>query len=903
LSSSRLLIFLEGRQPGCRTAAARYDHAMAELLERASFLDELDALLVDADAGAGRLALIGGEAGIGKSVLVDAFCRDNKSGARVLTGACDALSTPRPLGPLVDIAREAGGELQRLLAAGAAREHIFGALLDELTRSAEPRLLLFEDIHWADEATFDLLRFLARRLGGIRALVVVTYRDDEIGPRHPLRLLLGDLATVRSVRRLTLPRLSETAVRTLAHDSAFDSGELHRRTGGNPFFVTEILAGGERGIPATVRDTVLARTARLPAPAREALEAAAVIGFRSEPWLLTELLDPCAAEAIDDCVGAGVLIAEPSAFAFRHELTREAVLGAISPPRRAALHRRVLEALRSPSVDPNGLARLAHHAEMAGDRLAVLAYAPAAARRAAEFKAHREAAAQYARALRWIGDGEPVERASMLEGLAYQCYLTDRHTEAVEAWTQALAIWRQAENRYKEGEILRWLSRPLWYLGRSPEAKESAIAALHVLESLPPGIELGWAYSDLSRLNMTAWQHDAALAWGSKAIALAERVGDAGLLAHALNNLGSAKLDMGDPSGTEDLERSLLVARAANLEEHAGRAYSNLASTAISAFQLARAEHWLEEGIAYALDHDVETYRLCMDCWRCLQLLFQGRWSEATESAAALLRQRDLTPLYRSQALVVLGRGRARRGDPEVGVVLDKALEASGPTVDPARRGPVRAARAEAAWLVGDRDRCADEAAVEYATAIDLNECWLVGELAYWLWRTGRLTTAPAIAAEPFALQIAGDWAAAAANWDALGCPYEAARARADSDDAVTLRRALAEFDRLGARPMAAAVARRLRDLGVRDIARGPRPTTRANPAHLTSREMETWRLLAEGLRNAEIADRLSVSTKTVNHHVSAVLAKLGVRSRTEAAHALAEHDLHLQSGKFADPK
>jgi DNA-binding CsgD family transcriptional regulator len=202
------------------------------------------------------------------------------------------------------------------------------------------------------------------------------------------------------------------------------------------------------------------------------------------------------------------------------------------------------------------------------------------------------------------------------------------------------------------------------------------------------------------------------------------------------------------------------------------------------------------------------------------------------------------------------------------------------------RRGPVLAARIEAAWLAGDRVRAEADLRDASDLGIAAHYRWVAGELALWRWRLDPQTKPPADIAEPYAQQIAGDWAAAAARWEALGCPYEAAEALADSDDEATLRRALAEFDRLGARPMVGIVSRRLRDLGARGVARGPRPTTRANPARLTAREMETWRLLAEGLRNAEIADRLSVSTKTVDHHVSAVLAKLGVRSRVEAANA-----------------
>ncbi|HEY7036657.1 MAG TPA: response regulator transcription factor, partial [Thermomicrobiales bacterium] len=460
---------------------------------------------------------------------------------------------------------------------------------------------------------------------------------------------------------------------------------------------------------------------------------------------------------------------------------------------------------------------------------------------------------------------------------------------AVDAWNEALAIYRQVGDFRKEGKVLTRLTRPLWYLGRSPEAETAATAALQVLERLPPGPELGWAYSELSRLRMLAGENDAAIAWAEKALPIATRVPDEGMLAHALNSRGLARIMLGDRRGVDDLERSLRVALDAKLEEHAGRAYSNLYWNAFGSFQFPEAERWLEDGIAYSLNHEVETYRLCLLSWHPLLLFYQGRWSEATDGAEALLKRPDLSPLYRLQALLVLGRVRTRRGDPEADDALEAALAIAGPTVDVDRRARVRVARAEAAWLAGDRCRAAAEAKAEYDAVAVCGEPLLAGELAFWLWRTGQ-PPEPPVAAEPFAQQIAGDWAAAAAGWQALGCPYEAAQALADSGDEALLRQALAAFNRLGARPMVTVVTRRLRALGARAIARGPRATTRANPAQLTSREMEVWRLLPEGLRNAEIADRLSLSPKTVDHHVSAIIMKLGVRSRTEAAQALQQH-------------
>jgi DNA-binding CsgD family transcriptional regulator len=338
------------------------------------------------------------------------------------------------------------------------------------------------------------------------------------------------------------------------------------------------------------------------------------------------------------------------------------------------------------------------------------------------------------------------------------------------------------------------------------------------------------------------------------------------------------------------------LALAHGLEEHAARAYTNLACGALNLRDYPLASRNLDEGVRYSTEQDLDTWRLYLLVAQARADFEQGHWTEATRTVEIVLRDPRTVPVNRIEALAVLGRVRALRGDPGVWPPLDEALALATETGELQRLGPVAVARAEAAWLEGDP--AAARAVVE--EALDLVEHmvgptwhWLAGELAFWLWRLGgpdRLPTSGVRdgAAEPFALQMAGEWAAAADRWRALGCPYEAAAALADSDQELQLRQALTELERLGARPLAGAVARKLRELGVRGLARGPRPPTRANPANLTAREAEVLALVAEGLRNADIARRLFVSPKTVDHHVSAILTKLGVRTRGEAARAAA---------------
>jgi DNA-binding CsgD family transcriptional regulator len=864
------------------------------LLERESALDTLGGWFAEARAGRGRLVLVRGEAGVGKTTLVEEFTLRHRQAARILQGACDALTTPRPLGPLADVAPALAGQLDRLLRDEAPREVLFPALLERLRDSRVVTVLVVEDVHWADEATLDLLRFLARRLGVATTLLVVTYRDDELGPLHPVQLLAGDLASSALVRRLRLAPLSRQAVASLAGPHGVDPGALYERTGGNPFFVTEILAAGDEAIPATVVDAVLARAARLSPSARQVLDAAAVVAPPVQTWLLVEAAGASSAH-LDECVTAGMLKGQAGGVSFRHELARLTVERTLGPGRRADLHGRALAALLAHAGAAPDPARLAHHADGAGDGPAVLAYAPAAARRAAALGAHREAAAQYARALRFADGLVPAARAQLLEGYSYECYLTDQLADAVASRERALGCWRTLGDRRREGDTLRWLSRLAWFQGRNADAERTGREAAELLEGLAPGPELAMAYSNLSQLRMLAGNTDEAVAWGGRAIELAESLGQTEILVHALNNVGAAEWSAGQPAGRLTLERSLALALAHGLEEHVARAYTNLAWQAFEQRQYPLAARYLDQGIRYCTEHDLDTWRLYLLVAQARADFDQGRWTEATRTVEVVLRDPRTAPVGRINALAVLGRLRARRGDPGAWPPLDEATALATATGELQRLGPVAVARAEAAWLQGDP--AAARAGVE--DALDLAErtdgyAWLAGELAFWLWRLGgpdRLPTGalPDAAAEPFALQMAGTWAAAADRWRALGCPYEAAAALADSDQEAQLRAALTELERLGARPLGALVARRLRELGVRGVARGPRPATRANPANLTARELEVLGLLVEGRSNRQIAEQLFISNKTASVHVTNLLAKLGVHSRLEAA-AMARH-------------
>ena len=686
--------------------------------------------------------LVSGEAGIGKTALVDQFCRNVAGDARVLKASCDALSTPGPFGPLRDIAPMLGGEVQQLLTRGAGRDELYYAVLASLGGLDGTAILIGEDAQWADQASLELLRFLGRRVSALRLLFIVTYRDDEVGPTHPLRLALGDLASAPFVYRIALPSLSEEAIAMLAAGSAHDPAELYRLTDGNPFFVTEILAAADASIPASVSDAVLARAARLAPDARAALDVAAVLGNTFAFDLLTRVAGPVDA-AIDECCAHGVLRSSADTLAFRHELARAAILAAITPTRRRLLHGRVLATLREDPVARHDSARLAHHAEAAGDGAAALELATAAAAQAGALRAHREAAAQYARALRHAQGLPDAQRAQLLEGRSYACYLSDQGQAAIEARRAALAIWRRLGERLREGDNLRWLSRVCWFEGQNAAAEEAGQAALEVLEALPPGPELAMAYSNAAQLRMLASDLQGTLHWGRRAIALAEQCNELETLVHALTNVGTARMQAGDAQGHAELERALELATAAGLVDHACRARVNLAWMALERVELEEAQRWLDAALAYATEHDLDNYRLYLLATITITQRYHGAWDAALEAAQHLLRGPRLSPLTRVVALTTLGRIQTRRGQPAGAATLAEALRLAEQTGELQRLGPVRAALAEAAWLAGEPDqalaqaRAAPTASAPTATA-GCTGNWLPG----WRWLANMTSSA-----------------------------------------------------------------------------------------------------------------------------------------------------------------
>ena len=840
-----------------------------ELLERERELETLSAALTES-LESGRVVLVIGESGIGKTALVTSIAND-LTPRGVHWGACDPLITPRPMGPLHDVARSAGGPLLTALEGPGSREAVLAAALDELAASA---VLVIEDLHWADDATLDLVALLGRRLVRTPGCLILTSRSDAL---PEVRRVLGALPR-ECVRRIEPEALSEDAVALLAQRAGREPADLHAVSGGNPFFVTEALATRAGEVPASVRDAVAMRVDALSVAARDVLERCAVVPGATELGLIG-----ADASAIDECIAAGLLSLRGEALAFRHDLARLAVQEGISPVRRRALDRLVLAALEQRGdADP---ARLAHHARHAGDTDAIRRHAPAAARAAAAARGHRQALEHWEAALE-ASDGADEEA---LEGVSHEAYLCGRLDQAVAAARDLLAVRQRAGDALGTGDALRWLSRVLWWSGQGSEATEVGDRAIAALEAFPESRELAMALSARSQLAMLSEDAQQAIALGMRGVELARRLDDDEIVAHGLTNLGTATI--GGPQserGRALIEEAFVLAAGIGHDDHAARALVNLATGSLMRRRDdPRVDGDVERALRFARERELDGYVQYLLGIRATLRVRRGDWGDAEADARGSLAMGEQFGVSQCPALLVLGRLQARRGDPDAGAILEEAWERAVATKELQRLAPAAAARAEHAWLDGDREATVALARPAHALAARRGDAWGRAELAFWLWRGG--APVPALPGDPtpYARSIAGDWRGAAAAWGEIGYPYDRAEALSEAGDEDARLDALTAFDGFGAERSALRLRRRLRADGVRRIPRGPRSASKAGPAGLTPRETQVLDLVVRGATNAEIAQALVIAPKTVDHHVSAVLGKLGVSSRREAGAAL----------------
>jgi DNA-binding CsgD family transcriptional regulator/tetratricopeptide (TPR) repeat protein len=860
------------------------------LLERDRELQRLRDALSDCREGRGRTVLVCGEPGIGKTSLLRAFAREAGDVAAVYRGACDDLHTARVLGPFRDMFDPPGHE------GPPDRERYIGLLGAALADRARPAVVVVDDLHWADDASLDLVRYLARRLGSLPGLLVASYRPGDLADDHPLRRVLGTLATTGAVR-LELRSLSDETVGRLARRAGRDPAALIAAVGGNPFYLAEVLAADGAEVPPTVRDAVIGRVLALPAPTRQALRLLSVIPTEADRPLLESLLDTPVPAVLAPAERAGIVRWSEERVRFRHELARRAVESSLPDEVRVALHRRVLGGLTGTGAPAS---RLVHHAAAAGDAAALSRSACVAADEAAAAGAHGETFAYCGLGLRHADRLEPGA-VTRLHGLAARAlYALGQFGDAARHAEQAVRSWERVPGAPLElGPVLFVSARMAMMNGRPDEARSAAQRALAVLRPLGPSRPLAHALALMGDLEAIEGNASDAVDWCHRALSMAAELGLPDIEAYARIYLGLARVGLGDLDGLGDLGEAIELARQIDHGDYLCRAAANLAVAMIWLGRHREATPYLDIAEAAAREYGLDYILFHVLAGRSHVDVYCGRWAQAEGRLRQQLRtDRDLSAMM-ALPMALLGRILARRGDPEAASLVATAWRLARQSRQAHRIALAGCVAVEHAWLTGDRATLRAVAGVVLPVTQPSNFPYHLGEIRRYLRRVGAQTAAFDGCPPGFAAGIAGDTGAAIAAWERAGNAYEQALEEIEAGDAETALRGVRRLDSLGATATANRARRDLQRRGITGVPRGPRPVTRGHPAGLTARQQDVLGLLASGLTSAGIARRLYLSPRTVDNHIAGILVRLGVASRREAV-AIAVREGWLPAGQVA---
>lgn len=855
--------------------------AAGELLERELPLRSLTAALDAAGQGQGAVVVVSGEPGIGKSTLVSGFAAGVADRARVLVGLCDELTTPRPLGAFRDIAAQLPETAAQRLAEDHPPGEIAGLLVEELRQAPSPTVLVIEDVHWADQATIDVVTVVGRRITALPVLLVLTVRLGELEPDDPLRAAL-DAVRRSTTLHVELAPLTRAAVEHLAGAEAERIYELSQ---GNPFFVAELLEHGADPPPPSLANAVLGRVARLEPATRSLLELLSVVPGR----VTTEVLDhlePRWAVAAEPAERRRLLRVDARHVRFRHELTRAAIRSSLPWGRRRQLHRRILEAILHLGADP---ADVVHHAAAAGAVELAATYALPAGREAAASGAHREALAHLRRAAEGAEDRlEPRERVTLYEDLARSAWLTGELEEALEAASRAIRLADALDDHTTRGRCASLRAHLHWFRGDGAAAWRDTDDAVRSLEATGPSADLARAYAQAAELSMLVSRLDDASRWGHRALLLAGD--DAAVTSRALTAIGGALLQL-DTEDTTVIVDAVDTARDTGEMEQVVFSLVTLAFVQLLWVRPGDARSHAVQARAYAADEGFDGMTAFIDALLAWLDLREGRPEAAASRTLPRTGRREdaVSSIAEQQARLVLAELAVRTGADDARTRLDDAAASADRTRKLVHLAPVLELQVEQA-LTDDAPlpRELFQHLTDTVGPQPLASGCGAAHVAAWAAVCGETTGFQGKAPPPHEAMLAGDWRAAADAFGAVGWQHDRALLLSLLEAPDALEESLAIARSLGAAPLERRVRRRMRSLGL-SVPRGPRASTQANPAQLTDRQLDVLRHVAMGRTNGQVAELLSISPRTVEHHVAGILAKLQVPSRAAAVARAAE--------------
>jgi DNA-binding winged helix-turn-helix (wHTH) protein/tetratricopeptide (TPR) repeat protein len=754
------------------------------LVEREAAMDVLASAYEDVCGGAARIVVLRGEAGIGKSALLQTFVDRLPADVRVAVTATVALRSPQPLGPMIDVLTQLG-----VGATGSPPGSPNAAvtlLTAALRRGSAPVVLMFDDVHWADDASLDALALLARMGSDLSMLLLIAARDGEIAPDHPLWPVLAVLrsqgAVVVDLQPLGLEGIDQLI------GSEVDPTALLARTGGNPFLIKELVDSPGDDVPAGVSDVVLARLARLTPAARRGVELLAMSPVPVELSVCAVALGAEVA-ALGEAERVGLLRSTGDAVRFEHELLRDAVHASVPPIARIPLHRRLLEAL-APTAEP---AQVLHHAEAGFVTDVIVSMGPGAARHAAQVEAHREACITYERVLRYAHVLDPRELASLTSEYAYQLYLVWDLQRATSVAELAVRRWHDLGDAGEEGSALTTLARTMAWSDRT-RALEAAERAVALLEPLGASRPLARAWCELASVHAMEQRFDAAVHAATRGEELAIEVADRGLQALALNYLGCAASATGDDRWEQLLRRSIDLASGAQPREYAIRACSNMAVAYWDMGRWNDAAEVVSEGERMIADVDYQASAVTLKVQAAHVAMASARYRDALATIDWILAG-NRAASHELELEVLRRRAMLRLGDPDAGGELrglwrehrtGEDTDSLARRAASGRRDPLSYTHlllltglAELAFVEGDT-ALATEVATTVSSCV-LKSPWRseLAELTMYLSLLPGFRIEEDDLLEPFASAIRGEFEIAATGFDEAGRPYEADVCRA----------------------------------------------------------------------------------------------------------------------------